>query len=249
MTVMIVAIVAAWLLLVLILFFTGHGIDRIKHPEEWKDAGSSGERIVYKTLIEKFHIPEGQIFRNVYVPTHASTYVSTHASTYVPTRVSTYVPANTGKTSEIDLVVVSKKGLFVFECKNYGGNIYGDAKRKKWIQYIGREKHYFYSPLLQNRGHAKHLREFLAKDGIEVPIIPVIATITRGNWKVRNLGEEDYVLGVNCRLKDIYAGLPDCEAVRENFRMVLARLGAISRPGEEVRRRHVEGVGRMQRGG
>ncbi|MBQ7529857.1 NERD domain-containing protein, partial [bacterium] len=42
-------------------------------------------------------------------------------------------------TTEIDLIVLSRKGLLVFECKNYNGNIYGDGRRKKWIQYLGRK--------------------------------------------------------------------------------------------------------------
>lgn len=100
----------------LVWLFGCHGIDKIKHPEEWKTIGSSGERILYITLTKKFQIPENQIFRNVYIPTR------------------------NGKTSEIDLLVVSKKGLFVFECKNYGGNIYGDANREKWIQYLGKKR-------------------------------------------------------------------------------------------------------------
>lgn len=160
--------------------FFNHGIDKLKHPEEWKSVGSSGERILYNTLIKKFYIPENQIFRNVYIPTKDS------------------------KTSEIDILVVSKKGIFVFECKNYGGNIYGDANHSKWIQYIGRQKNYFYNPLLQNKNHAKHLKEFLAKSGIEVPVIPFISTITRGNWKVKNLKADNFILGLNCHFKGIY---------------------------------------------
>lgn len=174
------------------LFFC-HGIDKIKHPEEWRDAGKSGERILYNMLVRKFKIPEEQIFRNVYVPNKK------------------------GQDAEIDLLVVSKKGIFVFECKNYGGNIYGDAKRRKWVQYIGRKRSYFYSPLLQNRKHVEVLKTFLAESGIKVPIIPVLATITRGNWKIRNLGEGDYVLGVNCHLKDLYRGLPDVEEMGKRW--------------------------------
>ncbi len=56
--------------------FFNHGIDKIRHPEEWKDQGSSGERIIYRTLVDQIHVPENQIhvpenqiLRNVYVPT------------------------------------------------------------------------------------------------------------------------------------------------------------------------------------
>ena len=118
----ILAIAGVGLLLLsgLIWLFLGHGIDKILHPEEWQNAGMSGERIIYKTLLTKTDIQERQVLRNVYIPV-----------------------AN-GKTSEIDLLVVCKQGVLVFECKNYAGNIYGDAKMKNWIQYLGQKKSYFY---------------------------------------------------------------------------------------------------------
>ncbi|MBQ6127592.1 NERD domain-containing protein [Candidatus Saccharibacteria bacterium] len=189
--------------------FFYHDFDKNIDPEEWKDAGRSGERILYKTLHRRYGIPEEQIFRNVYVPNKK------------------------GQDAEIDLLVVSRKGIFVFECKNYGGNIYGDAKRRKWVQYIGRKKSYFYSPLLQNKNHAKYLKIFLARDKIEVPIIPLVSTITRGNWKVRNLKKSDYVLGLNCHFRDIYEKLSDSEAVARNYKKIMAKLAPLSRVGEE----------------
>lgn len=104
------------IIIVLQVVFNG---DRFQHPEEYADKGKEGERIIYRTLVDQIHVPENQILRNVYVPT-----------------------AN-GKTSEIDLLVISKKGILLFECKNYAGNIYGDAKRNKWIQYLGKKKAIF----------------------------------------------------------------------------------------------------------
>lgn len=195
------------LVLIFVVFwlFCCHGFDRIVHPEEWKDAGRSGERILYKTLHRKYGIPEEQMFRNVYVPNKK------------------------GQDAEIDLLVVSRKGIFVFECKNYGGNIYGDAKRRKWVQYLGRKKSYFYSPLLQNRKHVEVLKDFLAESGIKVPIIPVLTTITRGNWKIRNLGEGDYVLGVNCHLRDLYRGLPDAEEMGKWYKEIAKKMKLLSR--------------------
>lgn len=202
----------------IIWLFFNHGIDKIRHPEEWRDAGSSGERILYNTLTKKFDISENQLLRNV------------------------YVPIKTGKTSEIDLLVVSKKGIFVFECKNYGGNIYGDANRPKWIQYIGSKKNYFYSPLLQNKNHAKYLKEFLVESKIEVPIIPLVSTIARGNWKVKNLRDDDYILGLNCHLKDIYENLPDSPAVANNFKKIMLILAPLSRPDGAIKEKHIKQI-------
>ncbi len=202
----------------LIWIFKDHGIDKIKHTEEWQNAGSSGEQIIYTTLIKQFRIPETQIFRNV------------------------YIPIKNGKTTEIDLIVVSKKGLFVFECKNYGGNIYGDAKREKWIQYIGKQKNYFYNPILQNRNHAKALRSFLNKEAEGVPIIPLTTSISRGNWKIKNLGAEDYFLGINCHLKDVYGSLSDSPEMAKYFKTILKKLAPLARPDDEARQKHIRQI-------
>lgn len=217
-----VAVLAALLFLAcgFIWLFFNHGIDKLKHPEEWKNAGSSGERIFYNTLIQKFNIQKNQILRNVYIPT------------------------KNGKTSEIDLLVISKKGIFVFECKNYGGNIYGDANRPKWIQYIGHKKNYFYNPLLQNKNHMKHLSEFLLREGIEVPIIPLVTTINRGNWKVNNLRDDDYILGINCHLKIFMKKMPDSDAISKNCKKIIAKLTPLSRPNETIKRKHIEQIKR-----
>lgn len=202
----------------IIWLFFNHGIDKLKHPEEWKTIGSSGERILYNTMIKKFNIPENQMFRNVYIPT------------------------KNGKTSEIDLLVVSKKGIFIFESKNYGGNIYGDANRSKWIQYIGHQKNFFYSPLLQNKNHARYLKEFLAKSGIEVPIIPLVTTITRGTWKVKNLKTDDYVLGLNCHFENIYENLPISKTTLKNFKRIIAIITPLSRPDKNIEEKHIKQI-------
>lgn len=201
----------------LIWLFACHGIDKIRHPEEWTDEGKSGEQIIYRTLIDQIHVPENQVLRNVYVPTAD------------------------GKTSEIDLLVVSKKGLLVFECKNYAGNVYGDAQRNKWIQYLGKKKSFFYNPFMQNRSHVKHLKKYLEVYG-DIPMIPMVATITRGNWKVKNYGPEDYLLGYNSHLKEILAKTPNSELMAQHFKAIMAKLQPLSRPDDTVRQEHIEQI-------
>ena len=204
----------------LIWVFFNHGIDKLKHPEEWKDTGASGERILYNTLTKRLKIPENQIFRNV------------------------YIPVKNNKTSEIDLLVISKKGIFVFECKNYGGNIYGDAKRKKWVQYIGHQKNYFYNRLFQNKNHVRYLKDFLDKNGIKIPIFSLVTTISRGNWKIKNLSSDDYILGLNCHFKDVYKGAVDSEIVAKNFDRIKGLIAPLSRPDEKTRREHIATISR-----
>ncbi len=43
-----------------------------------------------------------------------------------------YVPIKNGSTSEIDVVYITRKGLFVIESKNYSGFIFGNESNRYW---------------------------------------------------------------------------------------------------------------------
>jgi hypothetical protein len=45
-----------------------------------------------------------------------------------------YIPKKDGSTTEIDLIMLSQTGVYVFESKNYSGWIFGDEKSKNWMQ-------------------------------------------------------------------------------------------------------------------
>lgn len=111
--------------------------DKLHNPAEYETLGKSGERVLYRELVA-LGVPKSQIFRNVYIP----------------------VLGRPGKTTEIDLLILSKKGILIFEHKTYHGKIYGDGRLRKWTQYY-HGKRTFLSPVEQNRYHAKCLREFL----------------------------------------------------------------------------------------
>lgn len=74
-----------------------------------------------------------------------------------------YVPLQ-GKTTEIDLLMIHEKGIFVFESKNYSGWIFGSSDQLNWTQSLQNgEKNKFYNPIRQNRTHIKALSEYLGK--------------------------------------------------------------------------------------
>ena len=182
-------------------------------------AGRHGEWAVYKELIDTVGVPEAQILRNVYIPT------------------------KDGGSSEIDLLVVSKKGIFVFECKNYGGNVYGDARLENWIQYFGKKKSAFYNPLLQNRTHCQNLRAHLYRRQLissGFPIVSMISTTNRGTWKIRNLSPKDYILGYNSHFVDIYNSMPVCPEINlAVVHNILNELKPFSDPDDETVEKHV----------
>ncbi len=178
---------------------------------------SSGERLIYLSLINKYKVPAEQILRNVYIPTSKG-------------------------TTEIDLLIVSKKGILVFECKNYYGNVYGDGTKRKWVQYLGGKKHYFLSPIIQNRNHVKRIKEYFS-DIKNLPVIPFFATTTNANWKLKNISEEDHVLGwTNVHFDDVYSILPDSPIATKNFQKIYCALKKLERPDEEIRQAHIQNL-------
>ena len=206
-------------LIVYFLYRAWRKTDYAQHPEEYATKGSTGERLVYLNLVRGYNIPEEQIFRNVYVPTRNG-------------------------TTEIDLIVVSKKGLLVFECKNYAGKIYGDGHRRRWIQYVGRKKSFFLSPLLQNKHHEQALRRYFAEI-TDLPIITFVTTTSNAEWRLRNLRPDDYVLGrKDGELGEIYERLPSAQCMTRYFKTICMRLRQLERPDEKIREEHVERIRR-----
>jgi hypothetical protein len=77
-----------------------------------------------------------------------------------------YLPKEDGKTTELDVVMIHKSGLYVFESKNYSGWIFGTESQRTWTQSLraGRRsiKNHFYNPIMQNASHMKHLKQCLS---------------------------------------------------------------------------------------
>ena len=105
-------------------------IARILHNVHNKDEGEWGERCIEKLL--KKRISNVYIFRNVYVPVK-------------------------GNTAELDIVMLSPDGLYIFESKAYGGKIYGKTDSVNWVQYMGNKSYSFYNPIKQNENHRHDL--------------------------------------------------------------------------------------------
>ncbi|PTQ85977.1 nuclease-like protein [Trichococcus patagoniensis] len=73
-----------------------------------------------------------------------------------------YLPKADGTTTEIDLIMISATGIYVFESKNYSGWIFGDENSKFWTQSLkGGKKFRFYNPIWQNKKHISVLQNHL----------------------------------------------------------------------------------------
>ncbi len=73
------------------------------------------------------------------------------------------LPTVNGKTSQIDHVVVSTRGIFVIETKNHAGRISGAEQAQYWQQHLSSQSRGFYNPVLQNRSHLRAVKRHLPK--------------------------------------------------------------------------------------
>lgn len=82
-----------------------------------------------------------------------------------------------GYTSQLDLLIIGNRGIYVIEVKMYDdAKIYGDIRNPKWNYYKHGKKYEIYSPLKQNKKHIDYLKIFLKGFG-DVPCFSVITMI------------------------------------------------------------------------
>ena len=112
-----------------------------------------------------------------------------------------YVPKPDGGTSEVDVLLVCTKGIFVFESKNYAGWVFGDDKSKFWTVtlYGGKDwlgskqtqKHRFYNPIWQNSTHINCLKRLI---GNRIPMNSIVVFSDRGELKKVDAGNSDVTI-------------------------------------------------------
>lgn len=71
------------------------------------------------------------------------------------------LPASNGRTSQIDHIVISTRGIFVIETKSLAGRITGSEHAQYWTQHLSTQSRQLYNPILQNKGHIRVLSRIL----------------------------------------------------------------------------------------
>lgn len=121
-----------WLIFLLLFFALIIAVNRHNSNKKKYEAGEAGETEVYQ-MLDDLAPRNSAVLRNVYLPTEKG-------------------------TTEVDLLFLTRKGIFVFETKNYCGSIYGDERYSQWVKRLGNGKKYsFYNPVWQNEAHIRAL--------------------------------------------------------------------------------------------
>lgn len=104
------------------------------------------------------------------------------------------VPSANGRTSQIDHVVVSTRGIFIIETKSHAGRISGGENAQYWQQHLSSQTKTFYNPLLQNASHLRAVRRLLKarKDLVEEMFSSVV--VFTDAWRL-DIKADDIVIG------------------------------------------------------
>lgn len=86
------------------------------------------------------------------------------------------IPKDEGESLEVDLLMISERGIFVFDMKRYGGLVQGDEHNIYWIHHIHnfiwrKQEFTFVNPILKMKSQSKWILRTLEKP---VPIYHLI---------------------------------------------------------------------------
>lgn len=150
---------------------------------------------------------------------------------------------HTKGTAEIDIIQVTRKGIFVVECKYRTDEVSGSAIEYFWdITKNGKKIATMYNPIKQNANHIKTLESYLKKEGIEAPTVYNVVVIVAKELSIKELDQIDTNTVLVQGLSDLKKldSLPDELSDKQilEFQAIIEKKEST----EYQRRKHVEYV-------
>lgn len=157
--------------------------------------------------------------------------------------VPNVVLQHTKGTAEIDIVQVTRKGIFVVECKYRTDEVSGSAIEYFWdVTRNGKKIATMYSPIKQNANHIRTLESYLKKEEIEAPTVYNVVVIVAKELSIKELDQIDANTVLVQGLSDLKKldSLPDELTDKQvlEFQAIIERKEST----EYQRRKHVEYV-------
>lgn len=159
-----------------------------------------------------------------------------------------YLPKNNDETTEIDVMLIARKGIIVFESKNYSGWIFGNEKYKNWTQTLPQgkgesHKEHFFNPIMQNNLHIKYLKNII---GDEVPIYSIIAFSERCTLKDITVYNKDIQVvkrnDISSAVANVFNHITEPTISDDRIKQIYDILYPYSQVSEEIKQRHIENI-------
>lgn len=154
-----------------------------------------------------------------------------------------YIPRD-DNTTEIDVMMITSKGIFVIESKNYSGWIYGEEYKKNWCQtFKSGHKEYFFNPVYQNKIHVHCLRKLV---GDSIPLHSIIAFSDRSELKnIRMSTKEIKVINrydIYKTVTEICENIPETILDEKMINGLYEKLYPYTQVDESVKAQHIERI-------
>lgn len=164
-----------------------------------------------------------------------------------------YIPKENGETTEIDVLMICSNGIYVIECKNYSGWIFGSEDQLNWYQTLptgrmGSHKEKFFNPIIQNRNHIKHLKKLI---GERFSVFSIVAFSDKCTVKNLQMSKHDTVVTKFSYLGDaaFYVGgnVSGCGLSEGEIIEVYEKLYPYSQVDSDVKSRHIENIENIEK--
>lgn len=144
--------------------------------------------------------------------------------------------------------MITAKGIFVFESKNYSGWIFGSENQKNWYQTLpvgkGRKslKENFLNPIMQNRLHIKSLKTFLDMD---IPMYSVVVFSDRCTFKGVDIKSDENVIHREDVLTTVTSIGKKMETIcltEMEIKEIYEKLYPYSQVDTSIKQKHIENI-------
>jgi hypothetical protein len=147
-------------------------------------------------------------------------------------------------TNQIDLMCITKKGIFVLEMKDFRGWIFGDENHKEWIQSIkgsyGLPKKYkFRNPVKQNENHIKTIRRILSERGYSIPIYNIV--VFGDDAVLKEINTSIDVINLS-EIKSIFDKYPEIDIALDKLQSIGELFSSKNIKSKEDRVKHLQYV-------
>ena len=160
-----------------------------------------------------------------------------------------YLPKGNDETVECDVLLITSKGIIVFESKNYSGWIFGDERQTYWTQSLpqgkGRRalKEKFFNPIMQNEVHIKGLKRLLSDSYEYRSIIVFSERCTLKNINVLNpliqVCKRDHINGA---VQSAFDSMPNQAITFDTINELYSMLYPYSQVDDTTKKKHIDDI-------
>ena len=147
---------------------------------------------------------------------------------------------NQDKTTQIDHVLIGKKGIFVIETKDFSGIIKGEEYSKVWTQIIKGYSNEFYNPIRQNYGHIKALENLTKKRNIFISTI-----VFTNKSKLEEVNTDTAVIQLKDLKKFIKKYPSNININKEEIECIYNLIKKNNINSNRIRKKHIKNINKM----